>query len=611
MSRWSRNGRRYSRPDEGPVLQPFVELEFQELVEEGAGGIAHRGDPGFGGEVFEFVAVNAAAVVLRPEGAQGDEVFHGIAARVVAEEFDDAPFPLAAEVGGELEEFIQQRMGRGGEGIGGEMADGEAAELAAEAFHLADDFLERVAGENFIRSFATEDDFQVLAGTLGEFVKGDDEGIAHRAVHVPDDLAQEIEIMRLADDLVVVGAEESGRLGGVLGFILRGTEADAVGVDVAAVAHHVGDDEAGVHTAAEVGADGDIAAHAEGDGIVPEGFQFLVIFVVGAVMFPIAEDDVPVAFDGNAAVGLAMQVMGGAEFLDAFKHRLRLGDISEAEIGIDGGDVGRGADMLTLQERLRFARKEQPSVGAVPVERLLSGTVPGDEIFLPAFVAQTEGKHAIEFRQHSLDAPLLVAVEDGFGITVRGEAVAEGLEFDAQFLVVVNFAIENDRAGAVLIVDRLPAPAEVDDAQPDHPHVEAGLFVKTLPVGSTMFHGAGHFCQQPLLLESSESKYATHAVYKEADCQPGNLNSSNIHDPLAFIEPTARRAFHEWRLREVIELRAADVAADFKFQCPALPHPQPQNLDHPDAAEQSQQDAEVVNDEFRQGGLEHAVRHHR
>ena len=117
--------------DEGPVLQPFVELEFQELVEEGAGGIAHRGDPGFGGEVFEFVAVNAAAVVLRPEGAQGDEVFHGIAAGVVAEELDDAFLPLAAEVGGEFEKFIQQRMGRGGEGIGGEMADGEDVSAAS------------------------------------------------------------------------------------------------------------------------------------------------------------------------------------------------------------------------------------------------------------------------------------------------------------------------------------------------------------------------------------------------------------------------------------------------------------------------------------------------
>ena len=45
-----------------------------------------------------------------------------------------AAFPelgLAEGVGGELEEFIQQGMGRGGEGIGGEMADGGAVSAAS------------------------------------------------------------------------------------------------------------------------------------------------------------------------------------------------------------------------------------------------------------------------------------------------------------------------------------------------------------------------------------------------------------------------------------------------------------------------------------------------
>ena len=65
-------------------------------------------------------------------------------------------------------------------------------------------------------------------------------------------------------------------------------------------------------------------------------------------------------------------------------------------------------------------------------------------------------------------APLLVGVDDDFGVGRRVEAVAGGLELAAQLAEVVDLAVEDDPDRAVLVVDRLVAGREVDDAQPAH-----------------------------------------------------------------------------------------------------------------------------------------------
>jgi hypothetical protein len=49
-------------------------------------------------------------------------------------------------------------------------------------------------------------------------------------------------------------------------------------------------------------------------------------------------------------------------------------------------------------------------------------------------------------------------VDDDFGVGVGGEAVAGRLEVAAQLLEVVDFAVEDDRDAAVLVVDRLIRP---------------------------------------------------------------------------------------------------------------------------------------------------------
>ncbi len=218
--------------DQGPVLEPLVVLELEQAVEERAVLVLLLliGHPGFGGEVLELVAVGVAAFVLAPEGAKGIEVVIEVALRVVAEEVHDALLALAAEVGREDEGLVQDsvRDRLKGEGTEG----GRAGKLATELLHLGDDTLERVARKGLVRAFAAEHDLEVFTRALGEFVERDQQGIADGAVHVPDDLRQQIKVLGLADDFVMIRAEEFGGFtrGGRL--IHRGIKADGVGVDV-------------------------------------------------------------------------------------------------------------------------------------------------------------------------------------------------------------------------------------------------------------------------------------------------------------------------------------------------------------------------------------------
>jgi hypothetical protein len=71
-------------------------------------------------------------------------------------------------------------------------------------------------------------------------------------------------------------------------------------------------------------------------------------------------------------------------------------------------------------------------------------------------------------------------MDEHLGVPVRPERVAGTLEVAAQLLVVVDLAVLDDRARAVLVRDRLVAGLEVDDREPSRReadpavHVDAG-----------------------------------------------------------------------------------------------------------------------------------------
>ena len=119
-----------------------------------------------------------------------------------------------------------------------------------------------------------------------------------------------------------------------------------------------------------------------------------------------------------------------------------------------------------LEDGLDLRAEHQPAVSLRVVERLDADAVAGEQQPPAHGVVQGEAEHAAQVVDH-VDPVFLVAVQDHLGIGVAAEAVPFCLELGAQFLKIVDLAVEHQADGVVLVEHRLAAVlAQVDDRQP-------------------------------------------------------------------------------------------------------------------------------------------------
>src|SRR5262245_53435474 len=101
----------------------------------------------------------------------------------------------------------------------------------------------------------------------------------------------------------------------------------------------------------------------------------------------------------------------------------------------------------------------------VPIQRFFAHSVTCEEQTPARFVPERECKHAVESVQRFI-APLLISVNDDFGITFGAENMAEFLKFKTEIREIVNLSIEDHHDGAVFIGDRLLPPFDIDNREP-------------------------------------------------------------------------------------------------------------------------------------------------
>src|SRR5690606_1103943 len=98
-------------------------------------------------------------------------------------------------------------------------------------------------------------------------------------------------------------------------------------------------------------------------------------------------------------------------------------------------------------------------------ERQDSRTVTHQQQALAISVPERERELAVQLLDEAI-AELLVQMDDDLGIGARIEAVPLGFERAAQLDVIEDFAVVDDPDRLVLVVDRLRAAFEIDDAEP-------------------------------------------------------------------------------------------------------------------------------------------------
>ncbi len=125
------------------------------------------------------------------------------------------------------------------------------------------------------------------------------------------------------------------------------------------------------------------------------------------------------------------------------------------------------------------------------VERLDAEGVPRAEKLARGGVVQSEGEHAAQTVEHPF-APLLEPVEHHFRIALGREGVARSDQLPAQFPVVVDLAVEDEHERAILVVEGLVRPGEIDDGQA--PEAQGGAAVVEIPfrIGPAVGDGIGH-----------------------------------------------------------------------------------------------------------------------
>ena len=106
------------------------------------------------------------------------------------------------------------------------------------------------------------------------------------------------------------------------------------------------------------------------------------------------------------------------------------------------------------------------------VQRLDADAIARDEQRARSRVPDREAEHAAQPGDR-VRAPLLVGVNDDFGVGRRVERWPAASSSRAQLAEVVDLAVEHDPDRAVLVVNRLMAGRQIDDAQAAHPERHA------------------------------------------------------------------------------------------------------------------------------------------
>jgi hypothetical protein len=90
-------------------------------------------------------------------------------------------------------------------------------------------------------------------------------------------------------------------------------------------------------------------------------------------------------------------------------------------------------------------------------------------------------------------------MNNGLGIAIGIEGVPKILELLAEFLIVIDLAIENYPGGLILIVDRLLAALDINDRQTPHSQSNVPIDIETIIVWPTVLDGHAHAREQGLV----------------------------------------------------------------------------------------------------------------
>ena len=302
----------------------------------------------------------------------------------------------------------------------------------------------------------------MLTSELGEEEEWDLRDLRDRLVAIPREPWQHFpEVSRTHDEFMVVGremlrSETCSRALVVYGIFESHRERrEGLGAGLSCKR----EDGSGVNSAAQENPDGNVAHQASSGGRkqkLSEFARFQFARLLGGIDLPIPRD-----VEVGAVVGGAMR---RRKPIDARKERLRRDDVSLKEVFGDHRLVDLRPLTCREKDRSRVRSERDAILVLLDVERLLPESVARQEQNLAPHIPDRESEHSVEVLRQ-VGSPLLVAVNEYFGVRARREPMTAAGEIIAQRIVVPDLAVVHGDNAPVLVLHRLAAAVEVDDAQ--------------------------------------------------------------------------------------------------------------------------------------------------
>ena len=180
------------------------------------------------------------------------------------------------------------------------------------------------------------------------------------------------------------------------------------------------------------------------------------------------------------------KAVGRRQFPGLLEDGARFGDVAEGKVFLDGAGVDVTLEAAMGKQRFEFRPEEEGAVVEQGVEqRFDAEPVSGEKQGFAVAVPEREGEHAAEAVDTAF-APGFPGVHDDFGVAAGMKRVAQRLQFGDQFLIVVDFTVEDDADAVVFVVERLLAGGQINDRQAAVAKTDAWLDVEAAFVRAAM-----------------------------------------------------------------------------------------------------------------------------
>ena len=330
----------------------------------------------------------------------------------------------------------------------------------------------------------------------GDVEARDRRRVRERLAEVAHDARDDIQRVRLDDELVMVGGETLGDQARPLELVISVlAEADRerahrLGRCLGHRRHHpgrvdaTGQERAQRHVAQQSAPDGGAEPVAELLGDLAVVARDTLARVVQA----------PVPLDRRAAA-LVNQHGRGRQFANGTERAARRRDGAQPEVRVEGLVIEVARDLGIAQQGAQLGGKGDRAAQVGVEQGLLADTIARQDEPTAGGIPDRHGEHAMQ----TPDAPralVLVEVHDDLGVAAGGERMARADEPPAQLRVVVDLPVEHDRDRAVLVEDRLVSGLKVDHPQPLDPETGAFAQVGAARVRTTVLEFCAHVLDQ-------------------------------------------------------------------------------------------------------------------